>query len=324
MLLATGLALKTVQAATDVPALNGAANGVRSLQVFQGWPVLVQATLFHPQILDSNAIPLTITADAGRWSDLLTLHVLDSAGAAVSWPLALLNSPGTSITLDAQKMGQLTWALTPEQTLGLPTGSYQIGITLDTATVSNQFSWKGTVACVPVDIQLDSEPALLTPIQTEAKYTTFSQYYDALGNSREAMHQIDLLLLADSNNIEGLSLKASLLADLNQNRDALTFGNQALAQVRLQFPNTPEAPQELLRLRGELMRKLLPGRFNSVAVTNDTISLEWNVNPGHSYNLEHSPDLRTWTVLAPGLISPTNVLSWSTNRLQALEFFRIR
>ena len=132
------------------------------------------------------------------------------------------------------------------------------------------------------------------------------------------------MLQSDSNNIGGLAFKGSLLAEAGRNRDALASVDQALAQVHAQFTNAPEAPLELLHLRFDLMQALLPGRLSSVTVSNETVFLEWNANPGHTYNLARSPDLQTWMPLAPSLVATTNVVSRSTYVLQTREFFRIR
>ena len=323
-LLLGGAAAISARAASVDPSVACTVNGLHSIHVFQGWPLMLEAALFHPQIFDTNAPPLNIAADAGRWSDLLTLQVQDASGTNVSWPFALLNSPGAAVTLDGQHMVQLMWVLSPQQTSLLVTGAYEITVTLDTTSVSNPAAWIGAITALPVELQLDTEPLPLTPAQTEAKYRTLAQYYSALGNSAEALNQINLLLQSDSNNIGGLSFKGALLAEAGRNRDALAAVDQALAQVHAQSTNAPEAPLELLHLRFDLMQALLPGRISSVAVSNESVFLQWNANPGHTYNLEHSPDLQTWMPLAPGLVATTNVVSWSTNGMQTREFFRIR
>ena len=158
-LLLGGAAAMSVRAASVDPSIACTVNGLHSIRLFQGWPLMLEATLFHPQIFDSNAPPLSIAADAGRWSDLLNLQIQDVSGTNVSWPLALLNSPGAAVTLDGQHMVQLMWSLTPQQTSLLATGAYEITVTLDTRSVSSLATWIGAVTALPVELQLDSRAA---------------------------------------------------------------------------------------------------------------------------------------------------------------------
>src|SRR5438093_10460 len=124
------------------PVISASVNGARSVQTFQAWPVLLEVALFHPEIFDSTAAPLSFESDAGRWSDFLRLEITDAFGANQSWPLALLNSPAGSFTLDGERMARLFWSLSPQQTALIATGSYIVTVVFDSTPATNQTTWK--------------------------------------------------------------------------------------------------------------------------------------------------------------------------------------
>jgi len=305
------------------PELSADINGARSVQVFSGWPVLLRIRLIHPRLFDDSATPITLASDSGSWTTLLHLEVRDANGSTVFWPLTFLNSPASTLLLDSHNLGELVWTLSPAQTTALAAGDYTIAATWDSRAVTAPSAWKGVAHAVPLNVQVGSEPAILTTAQLEQRQRLLADYHLALGNAAEALNQIDALLLSDSNNIGGLSYQGAVLRQLGRNDEALAATRLAIGQVHARFPGASEPPRDLLAQQFELTQLLLPGRLNSVMVTNSNVALDWNTIAGEFYSVESTPDFNIWTVLATGLHADTNRMTWSTNRLENREFFRI-
>jgi len=320
------LSLPTVWARTAEPPrpeLSASINDARAATIYSGWPLLLELSIAHSSLFDSNAVPIYLKADAGNWTSLIGIKIQNGGGVSVTWPLRLLNSPANTLTLDSDRMGELQWTLSPAQTAALPAGIYNVSVILDTSAQVNAITWKGAISFGPMKVEISPEPVPLPLAKLEQKQRTFVEYYLSLGDTVEALNQVNFLLNTDSNNVSGLTFKASILGQLNRNREALLAANQALAQIHLRNPHPAEPPAILLQQRAELTQLLRPGRINSAGITNGVLSLEWNASPGDTYNLESSTNLANWVIRALGLFAETNRFVWSTNRLLDQEFFRV-
>jgi endonuclease/exonuclease/phosphatase family metal-dependent hydrolase len=63
-------------------------------------------------------------------------------------------------------------------------------------------------------------------------------------------------------------------------------------------------------------------RFTSVALSNQTLVLQWQSAAGHSYALQSSSNLVNWTMLVTNLTSSNTTLSFTTNISGPHRFFR--
>lgn len=310
-----------VQAQAPVISIDVNGSGVSASA--QGWPLVLEITLVHPELFGSPATPVTLRADQEYWAKFLRIEINNATGDAQSWALRLLNSPSNSITLDGDQMARLTWVLSPDQTMAIPADIYTLTVTLDSSGSLNQTTWKGKSESVPVELEITAGNSELNAAERENRCRILTRYYLSLGQSEEALQQVNLLLGFDPLSIGGLTMKGQVLRELGENRLALAAVEQALVQVKARFPNAAEPPRALYKERRDLKQLLLPGRISSVALIGDGIALEWNTIAGVRYVFESSTDLENWVPRA-AMVAPTNVLSWTVNRSQANEFFRVR
>jgi endonuclease/exonuclease/phosphatase family metal-dependent hydrolase len=66
-----------------------------------------------------------------------------------------------------------------------------------------------------------------------------------------------------------------------------------------------------------------PFRIITINTTSNTVTLTWNTVPGGQYGVEASTNLSAWTAIATYLLASNATLSFTTNRLTSLRFYRI-
>lgn len=175
---------------------------------------------------------------------------------------------------------------------------------------------------MPVNLALKDEPVTLTEGRFEEKKRLLAIYALVLGDGLEARTQIDGLLAVYPENIGGLSFLARFLAANSQPRAALDACDHALGVIAAKFPDAPEPPETLLRLRSFLTEQLGSIRL-SATVNAGVMTLSWPAVPGVSYRLESSINLRTWTTRATNFTESNGSVSWTMPVTGQIEFFRL-
>src|SRR5262245_26648263 len=66
-----------------------------------------------------------------------------------------------------------------------------------------------------------------------------------------------------------------------------------------------------------------PFRLESIRVSGGSFSFDWETTSGRQYDVESSPDFKSWTRVATHLAATGPNLTWSTNAAEPLRFFRI-
>jgi endonuclease/exonuclease/phosphatase family metal-dependent hydrolase len=66
-----------------------------------------------------------------------------------------------------------------------------------------------------------------------------------------------------------------------------------------------------------------PFRITTIYTTSNTVMLTWNTVPGGKYGVEASTNLSAWAAIATNLLASNATLSFTTNRLTPLRFYRI-
>jgi len=248
---------QTTTAAIPAPTVTLSVNGPSGGTSYNGWPLVIQVDLYHPDFAadDTAVTPIPLTLNSGSWADAVRLTVTDSTGAQVNWPLHQVLRPtgaDASITLDAQRSGHLAWWVAPADTAGLPAGSFQIAAVLDTSAVTDPTLFQGQSYSVPVTVAMGAEPSVLLPDQTESKYL-LAAFYDTLaGSNTQAMTDVNTLLTSQPQNIRGLMAKGQLLEASGDAANALASYEMAVDAFYTVTPNPPEPPVELLERAASL------------------------------------------------------------------------
>ena len=248
---------QTTTAVIPAPIVTLSVNGPSGGASYNGWPLVIQVDLYHPDfaIDDAAVTPIPLSLSSGSWADAVSLSVTDSTGAQVNWPLHQVLRPtgaDASITLDAQRSGHLAWWVAPADTAGLPAGSFQIAAVMDTSKVTDPTVFQGQSYSTPVTITIGAEPSVLVPAQTESKYL-LAAFYDTLaGSNVQAMTDVSTLLASQPQNIRGLMAKGELLEASGDAANALASYETAVKAFYAATPNPPEPPVELLERTASL------------------------------------------------------------------------
>ena len=245
-----------------VPVFSLSADGGASIDLYQGWPLLVQAQLLHPRAFDPapDVTPLRLAAPDGPWTNAVRLEVRSGRGEAAPWPFHLGTEPKQPLALDARTAGEVVWWLTPEETARLPEGDYQATGVLDATGGNAPDSWKGAVRSNTVAIHVRKEPAPPSASQEEDKYLRLADLDMFRGEARQALARLDELLAKQPASIGGLALKADVLAASDRVPEALALYQKAIAAFYKQYPHSPEGPQALLQKYHDLFNQALSGK----------------------------------------------------------------
>ena len=245
--------------ANVAPKLSLTANGSIIAQAYQGSPLLLSATAYHPTRFSTKTIltPLVINAQNGSWANTVQLALIDGTGTPQNWPIQLIAPPAGSLTLDQTTVGKLTWVVAPSATSAIAPGTYTAIATLDTTASAGNTGWNGITISYTVSIQISPLPSPLTADQQEEQATLLATYDHLLGNNTQAIADLDSFLTQNPNAIGALSLKGNFLEQMGQTADGLGAYDTAVAAFYAADPNPSEAPEVLLIPQGRLRSALL-------------------------------------------------------------------
>jgi len=244
----------------NAPVLGLMVNRLGEIDTYQGWPVLVELELRHPKLFlrDKTVESMIISSRGESWVQAITLVVMNSTDQTIDLPFKLKPLEEAALTLDAEKMGSLSWWLAGEDTIKIPEGDYRVIARLDTSGVKKPGIWQGRVRSEPVILHLSKEPSPLSEEQAEEKQLLLAACAKALGDRAKAMGYVDTLLGARPESLQGLALKAGLLEEAGDKMAAMKTYEKAIAIFNRKYPNA-DPPyglwDEYNRLVAELLKK---------------------------------------------------------------------
>jgi MBG domain (YGX type) len=242
------------------PNLSLTANGFTQATVYQGAPLILSSTVYHPNEFATDAVvaPLAINMQNGSWANAVRLQIVSSAGIQQTWPVQLLSPPTGSLTLDAVNTGTLTWVVAPSATAGIAPGSYLATATLDTTASAGTTGWNGVTNSYVISILIAPAPAAMTADQQEEQATLSALYDHLLGNNTQAIADLDSFVSQNPGSIRAQALKGDYLEQNGQFTDALSAYDEAVGAFYDANPTgAPEAPEALLDGQGRLRSELL-------------------------------------------------------------------
>jgi hypothetical protein len=211
------------------PAVYLTVNSRSTIDLPQGWPLIVNASIFG-----GRDEPITIAPDD------VALTVTDAKGAPMGWPIKRApypasTRPATTVSLMAndKSAAHLAWVLA--DSIAIPVGAYHLSATLKGATPHNvDFKIVAPIAQPDEDLQTD-------------RFIAQCRAALALGDSQTALSQADERLKTKPTDLPALHVRADALAALGKTDDAIAAYSRALDQFYAQNPNAPEPPTILLR-----------------------------------------------------------------------------
>jgi hypothetical protein len=245
---------------SPAPSLSLSVNGSLNLQVYQGWALIVNASLYNPDQFNRQNVltPLTINAQNGSWANTVQLAVTDGNGIVQSWPIKPVAVPTGSITLDQTNVGGLTWVVAPSDSAAITAGTYYLIAYLNTTASAGTTGWNGATNSYAVSVQVSAPPSLMTTDQQEQHSELLATYDHLLGNDTQAVTDLDLFLAQQPNAVGALAAKGDSLELLGQTAEALDAYDQAVAAFYASKPGLqPEELTSLLNPQGALRSKLL-------------------------------------------------------------------
>jgi hypothetical protein len=254
----SGPPLQFAQVRRREPVLTLTANGSGAVRVIQGWPLLVQAQLLHPDALGRAPInAMILAANEGPWTNALRLDVMDVKRQKGSWPWHLATAANPRIGLDDKTAALVGWWLEPAETAALAPGDYELCAVLETSAVKAADVWKGSARSRPVRIKLAAEPKVLEPEQEEEKALLLAQLARMHNDLKQALAHVDALLTKQPKSLAAMEFKGDLLAELGETRAALREYDGALARFATLRVRGLEPPRRLLDKQQSVLIKLL-------------------------------------------------------------------
>ena len=244
---------QTVSAA-PAPELTLSANNLFAPTVSQGWPIVLELQVNHPDqfLPNANVDPVMLSTSTASWTDAVQITVQDASGTAHSWPFVLVPLPAgtqSSATLSSGVVARLFWTLSPSNSQSLPPGIYQVAATLDTTTTALAGSFNGRVQ-TSASVTIAPEPSPLPAAVEEDKFTILAAYDLLRGNDSQALADANTLLTNQPNNSDAMLLQGDLLMAQGQVQPAIAAYEQANSVFAASFPNSIEPA------------KLIDGRLN--------------------------------------------------------------
>lgn len=265
--------------------------------VSRGWPLLIRAA-----VISSDGQPVRIGVNGGAWTQALHLSITDANGRAVSWTTQPVTPASNTLSLGGFTSANAVWLVAPADTSNIAPGLYSLTVTLDTTGNAAAGTWSGSVASNGSTVQLQAEPATLSPDDETSKYLAFAAYSELRGDTAGARTALDTLISHQPDVVAGYTEKADLLASLGDFAGALDLAEQALDKFYAQDPNPEEPPSILLHRINDLALKLA----NKQAAGNGNVVT--SVLPGS-----------TSTVLAPESIVAAYGTQLATGTAQTSE-----
>jgi hypothetical protein len=311
-----------VQQPTNQIIVAASVNYSAELEVAQGWPLILEIGLLHPEMFDANAVPILICSTNGPWSNAVAVETLNAQQQIQIWPLQASPMTNETLLLTGETRGRLLWWLSPEQTAPLAEGTYELTVTLQTTNVTKPFAWNGVIKSVPVLVTITHPPAVITEEIAEQKSRLFARYAVLQGDEPQARREVAALLTAYPTNIGGLIMSMYLQRDAGQWVEALQTTEQALDRIYARSPLATEPPVELLQNQAELQILLAPPTL-AFTLAAGQLTLRWEGRPGTRYKLETSDSLTAWAVRATNFTVTGNTYRWTTNVTGPQHFFRV-
>jgi hypothetical protein len=248
LLLVFPFALAAQQAA---PELSLTANGAQEINLYRGWPLIVNATIMNSLRFKSGvATPLVIAPNGGPWTGAIQFTAVDASGQPHQWPLNLIGTPADpALTLAPTSYVRFTVQIAPSDVSSLAPGTYQLIATLQ---VSNSNAWNGIMQSRPVTIQVGPEPTLTAEQQTD-KALLLATYQVNAGDLDGAFTTVQQLLQAQPNDPVVMSAWARVTELEGAPELALVRANSALAAYYQSTTDLSEAPSSLLSMYQRLV-----------------------------------------------------------------------
>lgn len=240
-----------------VPVLSLSANNSRDAELVQGWPLMLEVSLTHPEFMRSDITvkPLTLGADFIPWTTAVTVDVVAADGTTQTWPLTLAGAPEGAVTLDAEQYSTAFWTLGTEETAKLKEGIYRVSAVLDTTAMVN--GGMGKIESVASTVAVRKAPAMLSMPEKSLLARSTAAQAVVRGDNAEAMRVLDALLAEQPDDSSALEFKGDLLADEGKIQEAFQTYGEALEAFDKQNPDALEPPSILGQKQHELMDKLL-------------------------------------------------------------------
>lgn len=233
--------------------------------IYASRPLVISANLWRKALIPDpqgnlpSAEPIVIKAKTGSWQDALVVDVRNSAGEAVAWPLHPMpaNPSDNSLTLKVDDFIQAYWFLDPSVTETLKPGAYTIAVSFDRARVEGLPEY---VAFDRFHVTVEKEPPVKIPeTQKQLEEARFALFKKELETAEK---KVDQVLSQNPENLEGISLKAGLLAEKGNKPEAVNLLNNALMIYYRKFPDA-DPPLSLIQQRGDLLKDMAPQAVKS-------------------------------------------------------------
>jgi len=236
-------------AVAPVPELTLSVNNRFAAAVSQGWPIILELQVSHPDqfLPNGNVDPVVLSTSTASWTDAVQITVQDASGTPQSWSFTLVPLPaGTpaSATLGSDVVARLFWTLSPSKSQSLPAGVYQVIATLDTTSTARGGSFNGQVQ-TSASVTITPEPSPLPAAQEQDKFTILTAYDLLQGNDTQALTDTNTLVANQPNNSDALLLQGDVLMAQGQLQQAIAAYTQADSIFTTSFPNSIE-PEKLI------------------------------------------------------------------------------
>jgi len=207
ILLCSAALLRAQNAPTPELALD--VNAQTDAVVSSGWPLLIRAA-----VVSSDGRPVKIGVNGGAWTQALHLSIADAGGAALNWPTQLVAPASSTLSLSGITSADAVWLVAPADTANIAPGLYNLTVTLDTTANAAAGTWSGSVSGNGSTVQLQAEPATLSPDEEASKYLAFAAYSQLRGDTAGAQTALDTLISHQPGILAGYTEKADLLSSL--------------------------------------------------------------------------------------------------------------
>jgi uncharacterized protein (TIGR03437 family) len=234
-----------------IPELALDVNAQTDAVVSNGWPLLIRAA-----VVSADGQPVKIGVNGGAWTQALHLSISDANGLAQTWSTHPVSTASTTLSLSGTTTAEAVWLVAPADSANIAPGLYNLTVTLDTTANAAAGTWSGSVSANGSTVQLQAEPATLSPDVEASKYLAFSAYSQLLGDTASARTALDTLIGHQPDILWGYTEKADLLTSLGDYAGAMDLAQQALAKFNAQDPNPEEPPSIIMHQIGNLGLKL--------------------------------------------------------------------
>jgi MBG domain (YGX type)/Dockerin type I domain len=250
---------QSAQSSGPAPVCALAANAGNDIEAFQGSPLILDATLYHPLQSSTSTllVPLIINAQNGSWANTIQLRVTDASGATQNWPIQLVSPPSGSLTLDETNEGDLTWIVGPSATAVIPPGTYTAVVTVDTTSSAGTIGWNGIITSDSVSVQIGPPPSPLADDQQSEQVQLLAMYDHLSGNDAQAISDLQSYLASQPADVTALELEGKLFEAMGQPDSALDAYDDAVGAFFVSSSGAiPEPPSDLTIPQGVLRSNL--------------------------------------------------------------------